>query len=839
LGQLRQRFGLRIEDLSGLEESRMERLHFVVIHEKPPVKTKWWDTVYGLRTTGIDPQVEDLDVSSIIILPSFLPEWRYSPLYRNELKLMKHPWRLDLSRLEPLLPLLIFAVLARFTYTFFDQTPYAGIYFSPQGIISRVYVTAPADRALRVGDQLVQVGPVAWADFMQNLRQPLFVGVKPGQIVPITIQRDEQELNVAWVFPGRTTKEVWERLYSDWPLTYIFWLAGTATLLILRPKDERWYLLIAFNFLTALWLAAGSMASLWHIGDGAIILRIAVWLSVPVYLHLHWVFPAPLSRLPSSLGWALYLLAAGMAVLEWFQIPSPRLYLFGFLLALSGSVGLMISHSILRPAHRREIRRLLIIWAIALLPPIFISLLGALSKIPTFSGGLLIALPALPAAYLYIAYHRQLGPHEIRANRFIALYLFLILLITALAILIPVTEALLPGNETLIEFGVPLLSVVVAILNFARFQRFVERRILGVPWSPTELLETYAGRITTRLDTASLAKLLSQEVLPSLFVRQSALLRYDENRLDLVYLQEIDSRALPVEADLPALLAQAGKYRAPVEDDSLSYSWVRLILPLTIGSELSGLWLLGRRDPDDFYAQAEITTLQTLAHQTAIALTNIVYAERLHALYQTSIDQREAERASLGHELHDHILQKMFLLHDSAAALMDSPSFAKAYETVIRDLRDLIRGLRPPMLEYGLYRSLVALADDWTYRSDTQRGLKISLAVIETDFRYPPQVELHLYRIVQQAGENALRHAHARNIRIHGCLEGEHVELSVEDDGLGFEVEKLLDLTRPEARSHFGLIGMRERATLINAQIKFDSAPGQGTRVHLKWHSGD
>jgi signal transduction histidine kinase len=258
-------------------------------------------------------------------------------------------------------------------------------------------------------------------------------------------------------------------------------------------------------------------------------------------------------------------------------------------------------------------------------------------------------------------------------------------------------------------------------------------------------------------------------------------------------------------------------------------------LPLSIGSEVIGLWLLGRRDPDDFYAQAEISTLQALAHQTAIALTNIVNVRRLHALYQTSIDQREAERASLGRELHDEILQKLFVLQENAKVLLESPSFTKAYEDVIHNVTDLIRGLRPPMLEYGLYRALAALADDWAYRSGAQSGPGISITVQESGTRYFTHIELHLYRIIQQAGENALQHARARNVRIYGCLGAEQVDLTVEDDGAGFDVQKLLDLSRPEARTQFGLIGMRERAALINAQIKFDSVPGQGTRVHLKW----
>jgi len=551
---------------------------------------------------------------------------------------MKSVKPFDLARLEPIIPWLMLTIMLGFTYAFFYQTPYAGIYFSSDGTLARVYVNpaTPPNQTLQVGDQLIQVGSVAWRDFRRDLRQPLFIGVKPGEVVLIVIQRQGQRLNIEWTFPGPTPREIWERLYSQWPLAYIFWLAGTITLLFLRPKDELWRLLVAFNFLTALWLLVGSTLSSGHIWEGAIILRAAVWLSVPVYLHLHWIFPAPLGRLPRFFWWTMYLLAAGLAVLEWFQIPPTRLYFFGFLLALMGSLALVIVHSLLQSEQRRDIRRLFILWAAALTPPILVSLIGAISDVPAFSGGAFIALPVLPLAYLYTAYRRQLVPHELRANRLIALYLFVILLITILAILIPLTKALLPGNAALIEFVAPILSAVIAILGFARFQRFVERRILGVPWTPFQLLETYAARITSSLDTPNLVRLLSEEVLSSLLVRQSALLRYEDDHLTTIYVQAVEINLLPTSQDIPMLLTQAGKYRTP-DSNNFLYPWVRLILPLSIESKVIGVWLLGRRDPDDFYAQAEIPTLQVMAHQTAIALTNITYAERLHALYQTSI----------------------------------------------------------------------------------------------------------------------------------------------------------------------------------------------------------
>jgi signal transduction histidine kinase len=748
---------------------------------------------------------------------------------------MKPGRRINPTLLEWLLPLVILALLLGATYARFFQVPYAGISFSSQGVIVRVYVPALPAMALQEGDQIIQVGQIRWTDFRDDLRQDVFDGLKPGQTIPVIVQRNGQEITVPWVFPGPTPQEVWERIFSEWPIAYAFWLAGTITVLFLRPRDERWRLLIAFNYITALWLIAGSTLSPWHFGEGAILFRMLIWLSVPVYLHLHWIFPQPLKRMPVFAWWMLYALFLVMAVLEWFQILSPNTYLTGLLVALSGSLLLLIAHLIFRRDQRRDLGQMLLIWAVALLPVIAVSIIGTIGGLTTFGGASAVILPALPLAYLYIAYRRRLGQQEIRAHRLIALYLFITLMVAVLALVVPLGEALLPSYLSLFEFIGPVVAVIVAITSFNRFERFVEHRILGAPWPSTHILETYAARITTRLNIPSLVNLLADEVLPSLLIRQSVLLRVKEDRLTLIYSRAIDASQLPIDQQFSELLTEAGHYREVV-DGAAACPWARLILPLSLDSEVMGLWLLGRRDPDDFYSQTDSSTLQALANQAAIAIANIDYAQRLHALYQTSIDQREVERASLGRELHDHVLQQMFALQRNSSESEEEVPLAQRYEVVIQAVYQLIRGLRPPMLEYGLYRALAALVDDWLYPFDSKTKPVITLEIPVTDVRYPPHVEQHLFRIVQQAGENAMRHAHARTLKIQGQLDPERVQLWVEDDGIGFDVDKHLDLRQPDGLSHFGLAGMQERAALINAKLKFESTAEQGTRVHIDWY---
>jgi signal transduction histidine kinase len=427
----------------------------------------------------------------------------------------------------------------------------------------------------------------------------------------------------------------------------------------------------------------------------------------------------------------------------------------------------------------------------------------------------------------------------VRANRLLALYLFLVIWLSVLAVIVPLLNALLPAETLLVDFANAILSILVAILFFPRFQRFVNRRLLGITWSADQILETYAERIIACLDIHSLVGLLTTELLPSLLIRQSALLRVQAGRLTEIYRQGLEVAQLPADGDLPALLRQTGAQRALVDETTAPYPWAQLILPLRLKDDVIGLWLLGRRDPDDQYGFTEITTLQAITHQTAIAFTNIIYAERLRSLYENAIDQREVERASLSRELHDHTLQRLFVLKAQAGDGPVAPQFSEGFDDVVHGLTQTIRGLRPPMLEYGLYRAIVALVDDWANRPDAPVDLAVTCTLPEADIRYPHAVEQHLYRIVQQAGENALQHARPHQLVIGGQLELGQVVLTVDDDGLGLDGGKLSNIGLLEAEGHFGLAGMQERATLIGAHLRFNPAMEHGTRVKILWQTNE
>jgi signal transduction histidine kinase len=736
-------------------------------------------------------------------------------------------------------PWLVLGILLMYSYAKFFRHSY-GFRLDPStGSVIHVFDKQP-EPTLRVNDRVLQIGSVHWEDFGANLSRSIFEGYQPGDTVPIRIERGEQQIDISWKYPYWNEAEFLEQLDSEWWFAYIFWLAGVLTILLVRPKDDSWVLMSLFNFLTAIWLIAGSGLSAYHIWYSAIALRAAVFLCLPVYLHLHWVFPHPLGRLPRWLLWIIYGIGILLAIAQVFQLLPTELYLLAFLLALGGSLLILFFHLGRQPSIRRDFRLLLIALILAIAPPMIWVLVDRVFGIPPIYGSLgIVSLPLLSFAYLYTAFRRRLGNLELRVNRFFTIYLFLIVLgffvVPFITFLNQAPDA--PGKSATIGFSTMLLTAAAFIGAYPPFERFVDQRIFGVIPTSKRLLESFSIHITTSVSLPDLIRVLQEEVFPSLLIRQFAFLYHDQGSLNVVSSMGLNIEPLPGEKDLPDLLARSGFYRSPDPlDTAQPYAWVRLVLSLKLGEKLLGFWLLGRRDPDDFYSQQEILTLTSLANLTAIALSNILQTERLTSMYQANINRYEQEHVSWARDLHDIILNELAALPIRSDAPVFSPTFQQAYDRVSEQLREIINDLRPSMLAFGLKLALEAYTENLRQRNPDSVEILTNIQV-NGDCRYSLVVESNLYRIVQEACENSLRYADAKELSISGTLTEQQIELRIADDGIGLSPDTSLKFNDLLAHKHFGLAGMHERASVIGAELYIVSKPNEGTHIHVTWKS--
>lgn len=740
---------------------------------------------------------------------------------------------------EMSLSLLTLAVLLVFGYTLLFEVPYLGFLVEPpDGLITLIHRGDNPAEALQSGDIMLRVNGVSWSDLPVGSRYPLLSELEKGAQLSLQVKRGEGSISVQWKVTGITLLEVLYRLISAWWLPLAFWLAGAAMYLLVRPKDTRWRLLWFYFYLLALAFGAGVLSPYGYFFTPNI-LRSVVWLLVPISWHLHWLFPRPIGPLPKGILWLLYGLSGLMAVVEWFYILPRFAYLVGFLLAVFNLVALVSLHAVFQPDQRRNSGVFLLALFFITLPTVFGSI-GALIRhsFPVYINFTVLLLPFMSGVYFWIIHRRGAGDMEIRANRLITIIFYSGILIAVTVFLSFILRVLFPSSQHYFSFVILLTIItgVITALFYPAFQHWVEQRILGIPMPPTQLLERYTTRMTTSLGVGDLIGLLRDEVLPSMLVRQAALLRLDKSLTPTpVFLLNVTEQELPTAEQIPSLLLEAGEYPRAGSggfSDQLC-EWAYLILTLSLSGRVMGVCLLGRRDPDDVYTKSDISVLQALMDQTALALVNIDQAERLRALYQKDIERQEMERSHLARELHDDVLNQLGMLWMIADERLADERFADAYQTSVTRIREIISGLRPGMLMYGLRFALEELTEE----TATQVGgdIPIVLEVPPSDSRYPPDVELHLFRIVQQACQNALKHSRAQCIYLRGALDPAYVELSVEDDGVGFLAGEHLDLAQLLANKHFGLAGMHERAALIGAQMQIDSAPGRGTRVRVRW----
>ncbi|HEX6827352.1 MAG TPA: sensor histidine kinase, partial [Burkholderiales bacterium] len=189
-------------------------------------------------------------------------------------------------------------------------------------------------------------------------------------------------------------------------------------------------------------------------------------------------------------------------------------------------------------------------------------------------------------------------------------------------------------------------------------------------------------------------------------------------------------------------------------------------------------------------------------------------------------------------ELHDEIGQALTAvkirlqaaqrrLHNGAAA-PDLGEDVEIVEDAIQRVRNRSLDLRPSLLDdLGLIPTIRWFLE----RHASHAGLTAELAAEPLVPRPPAEVETSCFRVVQEAVTNAIRHAHARNLRIELGARAGRLELSIRDDGVGFNVASAR--RRALEGGSIGLLGMEERVELLGGRIEIDSGLGRGTLIRV------
>ena len=207
-------------------------------------------------------------------------------------------------------------------------------------------------------------------------------------------------------------------------------------------------------------------------------------------------------------------------------------------------------------------------------------------------------------------------------------------------------------------------------------------------------------------------------------------------------------------------------------------------------------------------------------------------ARRLRAAFRRRLAAaREAERAHVARELHDGPVQDLCAVQVALAAQTGGERAREAVNAVVGELRALCDELRPSALDaFGLTAALAALADRAAAGSGVDVRFQMDPAVrpVADGAALSDEKRLALYRVAQEALNNAVQHAGAARIDLSLAADGDRLALRVDDDGVGPPASDALDYA---ARGHYGLLGMQERADLLRADLNVGPSPLGGTRV--------
>lgn len=215
--------------------------------------------------------------------------------------------------------------------------------------------------------------------------------------------------------------------------------------------------------------------------------------------------------------------------------------------------------------------------------------------------------------------------------------------------------------------------------------------------------------------------------------------------------------------------------------------------------------------------------------------------ETLRALSRRLVQAQEAERSRVALELHDHITQLLCaviarshalvntLSTSDAASKREALKLTKMLGDTVEEVERISRHLRPSVLDQlGLVAVLRAAGKEFTDRT----GVSVKMAIVGLSMRLPADIELTLYRILQEALTNVERHASARHVTVRLRQKDAFVLLSIHDDGIGFGAVR--GPVRRKGGNGLGLLSMRERASYVAGTVEISSTRRAGTKIEVR-----
>jgi len=503
---------------------------------------------------------------------------------------------------------------------------------------------------------------------------------------------------------------------------------------------------------------------------------------------------------------------------------------------------------------QRRIRLICFGTLLGLLPTIGVLLAEILSVFGLPADLALISGIAIPISYTISLRRNNLLPVETRLYQWtttvvgILVMVMLYLAFTALA-----TRLFnLPDHHAVVG----ALVVLTLLIFYSVIQTEVRRvlsRFLYVPaFNYMDVLADALQKLGRSTDEVTPIEVLTEDIPPvlrvehsGLWVRNGDVLQWRGGTLQPLGKQTIGVSTLATRLQDDTPIAAESDTWIPLTGEA------RWWVPLVMAGELQGLWILGTRERDSSFSPADVQFLVTAAREAALAIkvarvlrdlrgqleiTEQAYVEARQA-YNQVVTVRETEQRRIATDLHDDVVQRIFALTQTlhgVRALIGQEvqqtdelrlliSNASSIASIVGErMRPICYNLRPPELRKGLVVALQSLCEDVR----EQEKIEVQLVVRLQGSHLPEDMEIQLFRIVQEGLNNIMKHSQASLVDVILNHHENVLRLIVSDDGQGFDVNA--------SRRTLGLNIIKERAKALGGICAIDSVVGEGTTITVE-----
>jgi signal transduction histidine kinase len=363
----------------------------------------------------------------------------------------------------------------------------------------------------------------------------------------------------------------------------------------------------------------------------------------------------------------------------------------------------------------------------------------------------------------------------------------------------------------------------------------VDRILYGGYYDYTTVTSDLSNRLAQTVDRPAFISLLTHELSEKMKIKKSAILLLADNSLEMQGKGD-HTFSVPLSDEIFEKLAI---FREPIVAQNLwnmtspdkverwkFFSWAQLFVPIVHRDTLFGVLILGDRAAGEIYSNQDLQILGTVGQQAALSIANIILVEALRGLAQQLVRSDEDQRKKLARDLHDSVLQNLFFVKQRISRI--DLETASIIDHTITLIRQTIKAQRPYLLDRGLTYALQDLINDMKQLANDDIVI-LWHNQLEDEIMLTDEKATSIYRIVQESLSNVLKHAQADQVVVTVKKEDGFFEIQIEDNGIGISSKSLSQLGH-----HFGFLGMRERASMIGADLSIASELGIGTTVTIK-----